>query len=109
MCRAVKVMCVAGDADALSVLKRAAVSAAWELTSGATDERMALDEIDIERPHVLVVFGGFPLLLQRVADRFPGMRVISDRQAQGVTAVAQSLDEVRLLIKGMPKPGGPVT
>jgi hypothetical protein len=57
---------------------------------------------------VLVVFGAFPLLLQLIGDRFPGMRVISDRQADGVTAVAATPDEVRLLVLGMPRPGGPV-
>lgn len=108
MCRALKVMCVAEDAAALSALKQAAVSAGWELTPGATDERAALDQIDVERPHVLVVFGAFPLLLQLVGERFPGTRVISDRQADGVTAVADTMDEVRLLVLGMPKPGGPV-
>jgi hypothetical protein len=108
MCRAVKVMCVAEDDASLSLLKRAAVSAGWELTPGATDEREALDQIDAERPHVLVVFGAFPLLRGLVAERFPGMRVVSDRPADAVTAVAQNLDEVRLLVSGMPRPGGPV-
>ena len=108
MCRALKVMCVAEDTASLTALKRAAVSAEWELTPGATEERAALDQIDVERPHVLVVFGAFPLLLKLVGDRFPGMRVISDRQADGVTAVAGTLEDVRLLTLGMPKPGGPV-
>jgi hypothetical protein len=108
MCRALTVMCVAEDGAALSGLKQAAVSAEWELTPGATEERAALDQIDVERPHVLVVFGSFPLLLRLVGERFPGMRVISDRQAEGVSAVAGDLDEVRLLVMGMPKPGGPV-
>ena len=108
MCRALKVMCVAEDAAALSALKQATVSAGWELTPGATDERAALDQIDVERPHVLVVFGAFPLLVRLVGERFPGMRVISDRQADGVTAVVRTPDEVRLLVLGMPKPGGPV-
>ena len=108
MCRALKVMCVAEDAVALSALKQATVSAGWELTPGATDDRAALDQINTERPHVLVVFGTFPVLLRLVAERFPGMRVISDRQADGVTAVAATPDEVRLLVSGMPKPSGPV-
>ena len=101
-------MCVAEDAAGLSALKRATVSAGWELTPGATDDRAALDQIDVERPHVLVVFGAFPFLLKLVGDRFPGMRVISDRRADGVTAVAGTLAEVRLLVSGMPTPGGPV-
>ena len=59
MCRALKVMCVASDAGALAALKRAAVAAEWELTSGATE-------------------------------------------------VATSLDEIRGLVKGSPRPGGPI-
>lgn len=108
MCRALKVMCVAEDAASLTALKQATVSAEWELTPGATEERSALDQIDVERPHVLVVFGAFPLLLELAGERFPGMRVISDRPAQGVSAVAGTPDEVRLLVLGMPRPGGPV-
>ena len=108
MCRALKVMCVAEDAASLMALKQAAVSAEWELTPGATDERSALDQIDAERPHVLVVFGRFPLLRELVAERFPAMRVISDRHGVGVCAVAATLDEVRLMVLGMPRPGGPV-
>jgi hypothetical protein len=101
-------MCLAEDGASLSGLKQATVSAEWELTPGATNERAALDQIDVERPHVLVVFGAFPLVRQLVAERFPGMRVISDRPADGVSAVAGGLEEVRLLVLGMPKPGGPV-
>ena len=59
MCRALKVMCVASDAGALAALKRAAVAAEWELTSGATNETDAIGEIDAERPHILVAFGPF--------------------------------------------------
>ena len=80
----------------------------WELTPGATEERTALDQIDAERPHVLVVFGAFPLLVELVVERFPGIRVIADRPADGVSAVAESAEEVRLLVLGMPRPGGPV-
>ena len=101
-------MCVAEDPALLAALKQATVSAEWELTPGATEERSALDQIDAERPHVLVVFGAFPLLVELVAERFPGMRVIADRPAGGVSAVAGSTDEVRLLVLGMRRPGGPV-
>ena len=41
----------------LSALKAATVSAEWELAPGATELRSALDQIDAERPHVLVAFG----------------------------------------------------
>jgi hypothetical protein len=49
-------MCVAQDAEALGVLKRATVSAEWELAPGATDED-GVRQLHAERPHVVVVFG----------------------------------------------------
>ena len=108
VCRALKVMCVASDAAALTALKQAAVAAEWELTSGATNETDAIGEIDAERPHILVAFGPFERLVALAAERFPGMRIITDRDTPGATEVATSLDEVRGLVKGSPRPGGPV-
>ena len=108
MCRALKVMCVAVDARTLMELKRAAVSAEWELTPGATDDADAVGQIDVERPHILVVFGPFEQLVALAAERFPGIRIITDRDTPGATEVAASLDEVRGLVKGSPRPGGPV-
>ena len=108
MCRALKVMCVAIDAAALMALKQAAVAAEWELTSGATNETDAIGEIDAERPHILVAFGPFERLVALAAERFPGMRIITDRDTPGATEVATSLDEVRGLVKGSPRPGGPI-
>ena len=108
MCRALKVMCVASDAGALAALKRAAVAAEWELTSGATNETDAIGEIDAERPHILVAFGPFERLVALAAERFPGMRIITDRDTPGATEVATSLEGVRGLVKGSPRPGGPI-
>lgn len=108
MCRALKVLCVAKDDDALQALKRAAVSVDWELVGGATNEPDAIAQIVAERPHVLVVFGPFERLIALARDRFPGMRIVTDRDAPGATAVATSLEEVRGLVKGIPRPGGPV-
>ena len=63
MCRAVRVLCVADDEESLSALRRATTAAEWELTPGATSETDALGVIDVERPHALVVFGGFEHLV----------------------------------------------
>ena len=79
MCRAVKVLCVATGHEALMALKRAAVSADWELSAGATDLRGALDQLDVERPHALVAFGPFEQLVALAAERFPAMRIVTDR------------------------------
>ncbi|HSL11710.1 MAG TPA: hypothetical protein VLA82_10400 [Actinomycetota bacterium] len=108
MCRALKVLCVAEDDAALAELKRASVGADWELAPGATDLRGALDQLDVERPHFLVVFGDFAELVALASERFPGMRVVTDRDAPGATAVATSTSEVRELLRGQPRPGGPV-
>ncbi len=108
MCRALKVLCVASDRRSLLELKQAAVSAEWELAPGATNEADAIGQIDAERPHILVAFGPHERLVALVVERFPGMRVIADRDTPGATVVATSLDEVRGLIKGSPRPGGPV-
>ena len=108
MCRAVKVLCVAEDDAGLAELKRATVAASWELCPGATDTRSALDQIDTERPHMLVAFGPYEGLVRLVAERFPGMRIVTDRNAPGATAVAASSAEVRELLAGRPRPGGPV-
>lgn len=108
MCRALKVLCVATDQEALAALKRAAVSSEWELAPGAVDEAGALGQVDAERPHVLVAFGPYENLVALVLERFPGLRIVTDRLTPGATAVAASLEEVRGLVKGLPAPGGPV-
>ena len=89
-------------------LKRATVSAEWELAPGATDVRDALDQIDAERPQVLVAFGRFAELVTLASERYPGMRIVTDRATPGATVVATSQDEVRGLVLGLPRPGGPI-
>jgi hypothetical protein len=108
MCRALKVLCVAEDPDALMALKMATVSAEWELAPGATNETDALAQIDVERPHILVIFGPYDRVVALARDRFPGMRIVADRDLPGATEVAPSLSEVRGLVMGLPRPGGPV-
>jgi hypothetical protein len=108
MCRAVRVLCVATDSEELSRLKLATVSAEWELAGGAVGESGALAQIDAERPHVLVVFGPFAFLVRTARERFPGMRIVADRDLPGADVVATSMDEVRGLVKQRPRPGGPV-
>jgi hypothetical protein len=108
MCRAVKVLCVAADAETLTALKRAAVSAEWELAPGALGEDDALARIESERPHVLVAFGPFERLAAQVRERHPGMRIVADRNLPGASAVATSLEEVRGLVMQRPRPRGPI-
>jgi len=108
VCRALIVLCVSDDRGSLSALKAATVAAEWELAPGATDLRSALDQIDAERPHVLVAFGDHTGLVTIVRERFPSMRIVTDRDTPGATVVATSIDEVRGLVLGLPRPGGPV-
>lgn len=108
MCRAVKVLCVAPGGDALAALKRAAVTADWELSPGATSEEEALAQLESERPHVLVVFGEFAGLVGKAREAYPFMRIVADRDVPGATAVAASMEEVRDAVKGLPRPGGPI-
>lgn len=101
-------LCVAPDRESLAALKRAAVAAEWELAPGATNEIDALGQLDAERPHILVAFGPYERLVALCAERFPGMRIVTDRDVPGATVVATSLEEVRRLVMGVPRPGGPV-
>ena len=104
MCRALKVLCVAPDAASLDELRRATVSAEWELGPGATSVDEALARLHEDRPHVLVVFGAFPGLAERALEAYPFLRVIADRETDGAVVVG-SADEVRAAVMGS---GGPV-
>ncbi|TMK59554.1 MAG: hypothetical protein E6G54_06285 [Actinobacteria bacterium] len=99
---------MATDEDALLRLRHASIGAGWELVAGATDLRGALDQLDVERPHALVVFGPFAELVTLAAERFPGMRIITDRDTPGASVVATSVEDVRELLAEQPRPGGPV-
>jgi hypothetical protein len=108
VCRALKVLCVAEDVDALAALRAAAVSAEWELTPGATETHDAIAIVDLERPHVVVVFGPFDALTRLLRERFPGMRIIADRELPGATVVVSGPQEVREAVKAAPRSRGPV-
>jgi hypothetical protein len=54
------------------------------------------------------VFGPFGGLIAVTAQRFPGMRIVADHDTPGATVVATSVEEVRGLLKGAQRPGGPV-
>lgn len=108
MCRSVRVLCVAPDAEQLAALRRAVVAAEWELTPGATDLRDALDQLDAERPHYLVVVGPFEELVALAADRFPGMWIVTDRPMPGSGEVIESVQDARAALRGQRRPGGPI-
>ncbi|HET9724276.1 MAG TPA: hypothetical protein VFR44_10615 [Actinomycetota bacterium] len=108
MCRARKVLCVADGEEALAALKRATVSAEWELAPGATTQEEALAQLDRERPHMVVAFGDQGAFVAAARKAYPALRIVTDRDLPGATWVATSLDEVRGALRALPRPGGPV-
>jgi hypothetical protein len=109
MCRALKVLCAAPDRERLTALKRATVSADWELAPGATDEASALEQLESERPHVVVVVGGLEGFVREARRRYPYLRIVTDHDEPEASAVVSDLDEVRAAVKGLPRPAGPIT
>ena len=101
-------LCVATDDEALQALRRVTAAVEWELTPGATNEMDALGLIDSERPHTMVAFGGFERLVSLARDRFPALRIVTDRDTPGTSAVAASRDDVRELLRSLGRPGGPI-
>jgi hypothetical protein len=106
VCTALRVVGVAEDPGALDQLKRAAVSAEWELAPGSTDEDDALRQVREENVHVAVVFGSFEGFVRRALGSVPTLRIVSDRPLPGASVVVASLDEVRSAVLGVPRPGG---
>jgi hypothetical protein len=89
-------------------VKRAAVSAEWELAPGATTEDDALAQLEAEQPHVLVVFGEFERLVSLAREARPYLRIICERDLPGATVVVTTPEEIRDAVRGLPRPGGPV-
>ena len=108
VCRAVKVLCVAGEEEELRALRLATTAAEWELTPGATNQADALGVVDSERPHAMVAFGPYEQLVSLVRERFPAMRILTDRDTPGASAVATSRDDVREVLRSLARPGGPI-
>ena len=108
VCRAVTVLCVAEDEGSLRALRLATTAAEWELTQGATNDVDALGVIDAERPHAVVAFGPYASLVALVRERFPAMRIVTDRDTPGANAVAPTRDDVREVLRALARPGGPI-
>jgi hypothetical protein len=109
MCRALTVLCAAADRDRLGELKRASVGVEWELSGGATSlDELAAQVADL-RPDVVVVDGGLgPGAVSRAREAKPGIRVVSVGPLPEADQQADSLEELRAAILGLPRPGGPV-
>ncbi|HEV8621615.1 MAG TPA: hypothetical protein VGR33_01835 [Actinomycetota bacterium] len=99
---------MASDRQALMDLKKAAVSAEWELAPGAITDDDALAQLEAEQPHVLVVFGEFEALVSRAREDRPDLRIVCDRDLPGATVVVGRPEEIRDAVRALPRPGGPV-
>lgn len=108
MCRALKVLCVAADPEGLAAMRRAVVSADWELAPGAATEEEATRQLHEERPHVVVAFGDFARFVASAREAFPALRIVTDRDVAGSSVVATTLEAAREAVLGRLGPGGPV-
>jgi hypothetical protein len=108
MCRALKVLCAA-PVDQLAELKRAAVSATWELVGGAVTADEVGTAVAAERPDVVVIdesLTGLAVAKARRAHRT--VRVVGVGSLPGVDVSVQELADLREAILGLQGPGGPV-
>ncbi|HXF57070.1 MAG TPA: hypothetical protein VNO34_05790 [Actinomycetota bacterium] len=109
MCRALKVLCAAPTPERLGELKRAAVSAQWELVGGATSVEELGRQVGEWGPDVVVVDGSLGAAAVEAARRARStVRVVAVGRVDGADLVAPTLAEVRDAILGLPGPGGPV-
>jgi hypothetical protein len=116
MCRALAVLCAAPDAERLSELKRALVSANWELVGGATGLDELASQVRELSPHVVVIDGLQPEARARVREMSATARIVvvegrsplEEAEATDDRVVSAPRSAVREAILGLPSPGGPV-
>ena len=108
-CRAPVVVCAAADPQSLRALKRAASSAAWELSFGATSAEEALRQLEDHHAFALVVQEPVPGLVILARERFPNLRIVAvgEGSSDGADRVVDSVDAVRGAILGPPDEEGP--
>jgi hypothetical protein len=108
VCRAVKVLCVTDGRERLAAVKRAVVAPEWELCEGATTAMEAAEQLDAERPHVLIALGPFDQLVASARERFPALRIVTDRELPESDAMVASLEQLRDIVRTTSPPRGPV-
>lgn len=103
-------MCAASSPERLSELKRATVSAHWELVGGALSLGELAEQIELHVPDVVVLDASIGSEAVERLRTVPGsLRVVSLGELSGADAVAQSVEGIRDAILGVPAPGGPVS
>ena len=109
MCRALTVLCAAPGRRALDQLKRAAVSASWELVGGASSTDELLRQLVELGADVVVVDASLVGVdVAEIRRARPGVRVLSVGGLVGVDGEVTDLKAVRDAILGVPPVGGPV-
>jgi hypothetical protein len=109
MCRALKVLCAAADAEGLARMKRAAMSVEWELVGGATSVEELSRQAELHRPDVIVVDAALgPAVVGAALAALPEARLVSVGSLPGAHAVASSLEDLRDAVLSAPRPSGPV-
>jgi len=103
------ILCAAAGRDELGALKRAVVSASWELVGGATSGVELLAQLAEFRPDVIVLdarVAGVDLAEVRRAR--PAARVVALGVIPGADMEASELGQLRDAILGVRPVGGPV-
>src|SRR2546421_3667645 len=109
MCRSLRVLCAASDAQGVGGLKRASMRAEWEVVGGAVSVPDLAEQLGEWRPDVVVIDAALGDGAFDVCRRLrPTAGLVSLGRAVGADRVAETMDEVHAAILGFPKPGGPV-
>lgn len=109
MCRSMRVLCAARGPDRMRALKRATVSASWELVGGVADGADLRAQLTSWRPDVVVLQDMGEDAVALVRSTLPLARIVSVGVAvPGADAWAGTEDVVRDAVLGLPRPGGPV-
>ncbi len=108
MCRALKVLCAAGDPVRLAELKRLAASTSWEVVGGALSLEDLLRQITERDPDVVVFHPDLAGDVEVPALQIkPTVRIVSSGLAEGGDSGVRR-DALRAAILGLRGPGGPV-
>jgi hypothetical protein len=105
VCRALKVLCAADGRDRLLALKRATVSADWELVGGAASVAELEDQLGSWDPDIVVLDVALAGADEAIGRAHPRGRVAT---VGGHDDAGFVRDEVRSAVLGLPRPGGPV-
>jgi DNA-binding NarL/FixJ family response regulator len=109
MCRALTVLCADLSPERLAEMKRATISVHWELVGGAASVSELLLQLEEFHPDVVVIHAGLGAeaveAVRRLNDR---VRIVTVGDVGGADEHAESLQDVREAIMGLPSPGGPV-